>query len=72
MPKGAGGTLSDQDSADVALYINAQERADFDLAQKLSKQQSMGYYNSKVLKEKDSVESNFKHLGLDLNVIIKE
>ena len=72
MPKGAGGTLSDQDSADVALYINTQERDDFDLAKKLSKQQSMGYYNSKVLKEKDSVESNFKHLGLDLNVIIKE
>ncbi len=72
MPKGAGDTLSDQESADVALYINAQERADFDLAKKLSDEKNMGYYNSKVLKEKDSVKSNFKHLGLDLDMITKE
>jgi len=72
MPQGAGNTLSDQDSADVALYINAQERADFDLAKKLAGQKKMGYYNSKVIKEKDSVSSNFKHFGLDLNTIIKE
>ncbi len=72
MPQGAGNTLSDQDSADVALYINAQERADFDLAEKLAGQKKMGYYNSKVLKEKDSVSSNFKHFGLDLKSIVKE
>jgi len=69
MPFGDGSTLSDQESADVALFINAQERADFDLAQKLSQEKNMGYYNSKVLKEKDTIERNFKHFGLDLKSI---
>jgi thiosulfate dehydrogenase len=29
----------------------------------------MGYYNSAVLEEKHTVESNFKSLGLDLQQI---
>ena len=72
MPLGAGNSLSDQQSADVALYINTHKRADFDLAKKLSRQKQMGYYNAKILKEKDSVSSNFQKLGLDLNTITKE
>ncbi len=69
MPLGAGSTLSDQESADVALYINAQERNSFDLAQKLKHIENKGYYNSKILKEKDTVSSNFKSLGLDVKTI---
>jgi len=69
MPMGAGNSLSDQESADVALFINTHERAEFDLKEKLTHIKNMGYYNSKVLKEKDTVESNFKHLGLDLKKI---
>lgn len=69
MPLAQGGTLSDQESADVALYINAQDRAPFDLSKKLDEIKDQGYYNSKRIKELDSVESNFKKLGLDLKTI---
>ncbi len=69
MPLGQGGTLSDQEVADVVLYMNAQERADFDLKKGLLPKEEMGHYNSKVFEEKHSVESNFKALGLDLNTI---
>ncbi len=69
MPLGQGGTLSDQEAADVMLYVNAQPRADFDLQKGLLPREEMGYYNSKVLKEYHSVRSNFKALGLDLDRI---
>jgi thiosulfate dehydrogenase len=69
MPFGAGGSLSDQDAADVAIYINAQERASFNLSEKLDAIKDQGYYNSKRLKEVDSVENNFKKFGLDLKTI---
>jgi len=69
MPLGQGNTLTDQETADVVLYMNAQERADFDLQKMLLPKEEMGYYNSKVLEEKHTVESNFKALGLDLNKI---
>lgn len=69
MPLGQGGTLSDQDAADVALYVDAQERADFDLSKMLLPKEEMGVYNSAVLKEKHSVRSNFKAFGLDIDVI---
>ncbi len=51
------------------IYVNAQERADFDLQKRLLPRSEMGYYNSNVLKEKHSVRSNFKALGLDIDVI---
>ena len=69
MPLGQGGSLSDQDAADVMLYVNAQERADFDLDKGLLPEQKSGIYHSNVLKEKHSVRSNFKALGLDIDVI---
>jgi len=69
MPFGQGGTLSDQEAADVALYIDAQPRADFDLQKGLFPPEQMGYYNSKVHEEKHSVRSNFKAMGLDVDAI---
>ena len=69
MPLGRGGSLTDQEAADIMLYVNGQERADFDLVKGLLPKEEMGYYNSKVLKEKHSVRSNFKALGLNIDVI---
>ncbi|AXH10124.1 cytochrome C [Malaciobacter halophilus] len=69
MPLGQGNSMSDQDVADVVLYMNAQERASFDLKKRLLPREQMGYYNSKVLEEKHTVESNFKALGLNLEEI---
>jgi thiosulfate dehydrogenase len=69
MPLGQGGTLSDQEAADVMLYVDAQPRADFDLSKGLLPKCEMGYYNSKVLEEKHSVRSNFKQFGLDVDKI---
>ena len=69
MPLGQGGTLKDQEAADIMLYVDAQPRADFDLQKGLLPADKMGYYNSKVLKEKHSVKSNFKQFGLDVDVI---
>jgi len=71
MPYGQGNTLSIQESADLSLYINAQERNSFDLSQKLFEIKNKGYYNSKILKEKDTVETNFQDFGLDLKAIKK-
>jgi thiosulfate dehydrogenase len=69
MPLGQGGTLSDKEAADIMLYVNAQERADLDLKNGLLPRGKMGYYNSNVLKETHSVRSNFKDMGLDIDVI---
>ncbi|WP_292661245.1 c-type cytochrome [Nitratifractor sp.] len=69
MPLGQGGTLKDQEAADIMLYVDAQPRADFDLAKGLLPKCEMGYYNSKVLKEHHSVRSNFKQFGLDVDKI---
>ncbi len=69
MPLGQGGSLSDQEAADVMLFVDAQERADFDLKKGLFPKEQMGYYNSKVHDEKHSVRSNFKAFGLDIDVI---
>jgi thiosulfate dehydrogenase len=69
MPLAQGHTLSDQEAADVTLYINAQERASFDLSKQLLPREEMGYYNSKVLSEKHTVRSNFKAFGLDIDEI---
>jgi len=70
MPLGQGGTLSDQEAADIMLYVDAQPRADFDLRKGLSLPKGeLGIYNSKVLNEKHTVRSNFKALGLDIDSI---
>ncbi|RXJ87376.1 c-type cytochrome [Arcobacter sp. CECT 8985] len=69
MPLGQGDTLSDQEAADVALYVDAQDRANFDLKKGLLPKEKMGHYNSKVHKETHSVASNFKAFGLDLEKI---
>ncbi len=69
MPLYQEGTLSDQEAADVMLYVNAQERASFDLQDRLLPEQKAGAYHSNVLEEKHSVRSNFKALGLDIDKI---
>lgn len=69
MPQHQENTLSDQEAADVMLYVNAQERASFDLQERLLPREEMGYYNSKVLEEKHTVRSNFSALGLDVDEI---
>jgi len=69
MPLGQGGSLSDKEAADIMLYVDAQDRADFDLQKGLQAKEKMGYYNSKVLKEKHSVRSNFKAMGLNIDTI---
>ncbi|WP_294958092.1 c-type cytochrome [Sulfurovum sp.] len=69
MPLGQGGTLKDQEAADIMLYVDAQPRAGFNLQKRLYPASKMGYYNSKVLKETHSVRSNFKQFGLDVDKI---
>jgi len=69
MPLSQGGSLSDQEAADIMLYVNAQERADFDLKTGLLPENERGIYHSNVLKEKHTVRSNFKALGLDIDTI---
>jgi len=69
MPLGQGNSLKDQDAADIMLYVNAQERASFDLGKRLPPRTEMGIYNSNVSKETHSVRSNFKDLGLDVDAI---
>lgn len=66
MPLYQEGTLSDQESADLALYIDAQPRGDFDLKEGIKE---LKVYNSKVLEEKHSVRSRMKSYGLDIDAI---
>ena len=61
--------LSMQEAVDISIFINAQERDDFDLQKRLLPKEEMGHYNSKVSSEMHSVESNFKAFGLDLATI---
>lgn len=65
----AGPRLTAQEAADIAVYVDAQPRPDFDLKQHLLPASQMGYYNSNVPEEKDSVRSRFKALGLDVDAI---
>ncbi len=69
MPLGQGGTLTDQQAADVALYLDAQPRASFDLSKRLPPKSEMGIYDSAVSKEFHSVRTNFKAFGLDVDKI---
>ncbi len=69
MPLGQGGTLTNQEAADVVLYFDAQPRADFILKDHLFPKSKMGFYNTEVTTEHDSVRSNFKAFGLDIDTI---
>jgi len=69
MPLDQGGTLSDEQAADIALYIDAQPRADFDLQKRLQPKEKRGHYNSKIRTEKHSVRSNFQALSLNVDDI---
>jgi|GEM_PF-329227 len=69
MPLGQGGTLSDQEAADITLYIDAQPHAAFDLQKRLPPQAEMGIYNSNVMQETHDVRSNFKAMGLNVDTI---
>lgn len=69
MPLGQGNTLSDKDAADIVLYVDAQPRANFSVKKALLPKDKMGYYNSIHPNEKDSVRSNFKAFGLDIDKI---
>ncbi len=69
MPLGQGGSLKDQDAADIALYMNAQPHADFDLSKRLPPKSEMGIYNTNVSKEIHTTRTNFKDLGLDVDTI---
>lgn len=61
--------LTKEEAVDITVYVNAQERPSFDLDEHLFPRDEMGYYNSKVLKEKHSVRSNFARWGLDVDKI---
>ncbi len=69
MPHGEGGTLNDDDSANIALYVNAQPRANFDLKKCFSSKVEARCYNSKVKMEQHSVRSNFESIQLDIDAI---
>ncbi len=68
MPAG-NANLTKQEAVDVTLFIDAQPRPSFNLQDHLLPKSEMGYYNSKVLKEKHDVRSNFKIFGLDVDAI---
>ena len=61
--------LTKEEAVDIALYVDAQPRADFDLQASLFPREEMGHYNSNVLEETHSVRSNYKKWGLDIDVI---
>lgn len=69
MPLGQGRILSDQEAADVVLYIDAQPRPNFNLKDHLLPKSKMGLYNSNVISEKHTVRSNFKDFGLNVDII---
>ncbi|MCW8915071.1 MAG: c-type cytochrome [Magnetovibrio sp.] len=59
--------LTKQQAIDLAIYINAQPRPEFDLNKALFPREKMGVYNSKVLTEKHTVRSNFAKWGLNVD-----
>jgi len=69
MPLGQKNSMGDQETADVVLYMNAQQRADFDLQKMLPPKEKRGHYNSIVPEEKHTVRSNFESLGLNVDEI---
>jgi len=68
MPFG-NANLTDEEVVDITLYVVAQPRDDFNLKTRLLPPEKMGHYNSKVRDETHSVRSNFKAMGLDVDVI---
>lgn len=65
----ANANLTKQQAVDIALYVNAQPRPAFDLNNSLFPREKMGHYNSKVLKEKHTVSSNYAKWGLNVDSI---
>ena len=61
--------LTKEEAVDISIYVNAQPRPSFDLANSLYPREEMGVYNSKVLTEKHTVRSNFATWGLDVDVL---
>lgn len=61
--------LTKEETVDISIYVNAQERDDFNLQDHLLPREKMGHYNSKVSKEKHSVKSNFTKFGLNIEQI---
>lgn len=64
--------LTPQEAIDVSLYIDAQERPAFVLAEHLPKGMQPDEYNATVRAETDTVESNLKRLGLSLQQIKRQ
>lgn len=67
MPSGAEGTLSDQEAADVALYLCAQPREPFDTKKAL--RLTKGLYRSKYPNRIETVRNQFEKLGLNVDTI---
>lgn len=67
MPQGSEGTLSAKEAVDIAIFIDAQERNDFNLTKHLPK--DMGHYNSQVHDSFSSTKTVFQSYGLDLDSI---
>jgi thiosulfate dehydrogenase len=65
----SGPKLTRQEAVDISVYVDAQPRPDFDLKQHLLPASQMGYYNSNVPEEQDSVRSRFRALGLDVDAV---
>jgi len=67
MPFGQEGTLGDQESADVALYLCAQPKEAFDTQKAL--RLTKGLYRSKHPNRTETVRNQFNKFGLDIDEI---
>jgi len=67
MPSGQEGTLSDEDAADIAVYLTAQPREDFDTQKAL--RLTKGIYRSAHQNRKVSVRSQFEEFKLNVDEI---
>ena len=69
MPLG-NADLKPQEAADIALFVDAHPRPDFDLQQHLLPTAQRGVYNASVIHERDTVDGNLKKLGLEVQSIV--
>ncbi len=62
--------LTLQEVADVSLYVDAQQRPEFDIREHVpAKAIETGYYNAASVDDVETVKGNLKALGLDLDTI---
>ncbi len=61
--------LSEKEAFDVALFVDTHPRPDFVLSQHLPAGMKPDDYNATVRSETDTVESNFKKVGLSLQAL---